>query len=82
MCALDWSVYARNAGVGGNWLRELSYNISDKNNERDMVAQFLNEALIMKNFNHENVLSLIGMSQEDDGSPLVILPFMARGDLR
>ena len=55
---------------------------ADKNNERDMVAQFLNEALIMKNFDHENVLSLIGMSQEDDGSPLVILPYMARGDLR
>ena len=69
-------------GLKGVKFRKLLYFISDKNNERDMVAQFLNEALIMKNFNHENVLSLIGMSQEDDGSPLVILPFMARGDLR
>ena len=82
MCALACSAHARNAVVEGVKFRKFLHYISDKNNERDMVAQFLNEALIMKNFNHENVLSLIGMSQEDDGSPLVILPFMARGDLR
>ena len=45
------------------------------------VNSFLNEALIMKDFNHPNVLSLIGISLENGEFPVVILPFMANGDL-
>lgn len=47
-----------------------------------MVRLFLREAAIMKNFYHDNVLRLIGISEDDDGSPLVVLPYMSRGDLR
>ena len=35
----------------------------------------------MKNLSHDNVLTLIGVSFESDGSPLVVLPFMKKGDL-
>ena len=47
-----------------------------------MVDLFLREAGIMKKFSHENVLSLIGISFDNDESPMVVLPYMSRGDLR
>ena len=56
--------------------------ISDKSNELEMVQLFLNEAVIMKKFKHENVLSLVGISEDHDGSPMVLLPYMSAGDLR
>lgn len=43
---------------------------------------FLAEGLIMKEFCHENVLSLVGVSIDFDGSPMIITPFMEHGDLR
>ena len=47
-----------------------------------MVELFLNEALLMNDFEHPNVLSLIGVSIDLDRSPMVILPYMEHGDLR
>lgn len=35
----------------------------------------------MKNFKHENVLTLIGVCLQEDSLPMIILPFMANGDL-
>ncbi|XP_064608556.1 hepatocyte growth factor receptor-like [Liolophura sinensis] len=45
------------------------------------VKSFLNEALIMKDFNHANILTLIGICLGKDEMPLVILPYMKHGDL-
>lgn len=53
-----------------------------KADETEIVELFLREALMMKDFKHPHVLSLIGISVDDDSSPMVILPFMAHGDLR
>jgi len=53
-----------------------------KADEVDMVELFLREAVIMKDFEHVNVLRIVGVSFEADGSPMVILPYMANGDLR
>lgn len=53
-----------------------------KPDESDMVELFLREAVIMKGFEHVNVLRIIGVSFEADGSPMVVLPYMANADLR
>ncbi|XP_032438400.1 uncharacterized protein LOC116732388 isoform X2 [Xiphophorus hellerii] len=55
-------------------------------NQRDL-EEFLKEAEIMKNFDHENVVRLLGVTlkKEEDSPvpvPLVILPYMKHGDLR
>lgn len=47
-----------------------------------MVELFLKEALMMRDFRHMHVLSLIGIAFDLDGSPMVVLPFMEHGDLR
>lgn len=43
--------------------------------------QFLQEAFVMKEFHHENVMTLVGICVDVDSQPLVILPFMEHGDL-
>ncbi|XP_047435585.1 tyrosine-protein kinase receptor TYRO3-like [Mugil cephalus] len=51
------------------------------------LHEFLREAEIMKNFDHKNVVGLLGVTlqREEDSTlpvPLVILPFLKHGDLR
>ncbi len=45
------------------------------------VEEFLQEAIIMKDFRHENVMDLIGVIIDDD-DPKIVLPFMSHGDLQ
>ena len=45
------------------------------------TQDFLEEAVIMRNFKHKNVLSLIGVVI-DNNKPHVLLPFMENGDLK
>ncbi|KAL8592224.1 hypothetical protein ACOMHN_030899 [Nucella lapillus] len=44
------------------------------------LKTFIDEAMLMKNFDHRHVLGLLGLSEGDHG-PLVVLPFMERGDI-
>ncbi|XP_022081154.1 hepatocyte growth factor receptor-like [Acanthaster planci] len=46
------------------------------------VIKFLKEGLLMKNFSHPNVLKLLGLTFDRMGQPLIVLPFMANGDLK
>lgn len=43
---------------------------------------FLEEGLMMRDFEHDNVLALIGVTFDSSGLPMVITPFMLYGDLR
>lgn len=45
------------------------------------ISSFLKEGIMMKDFDHPNVLALIGVCITRENQPLVILPFMANGDL-
>ena len=47
------------------------------------VQDFISECVIMKDFDHPNILGLVGVSFDETAClPLVVLPFMANGDLR
>lgn len=56
--------------------------MTDSNLDQKMVENFVQEGIIMKNFNHPHVLSLLGLCLGFRKEPMVILPFMANGDLR
>lgn len=45
------------------------------------VHMFLKEALIMKDFSHDNVMQLIGLCFGIESLPLVVLPYMKKGDV-
>ena len=54
----------------------------DSDLNQKAVENFVQEGIIMKNFNHPHVLSLLGLCLGYKKEPMVILPFMANGDLR
>ncbi len=45
------------------------------------IKSFLDEGLIMKEFNHPNVLKLRGICFDENDLPMILLPYMANGDL-
>ena len=49
--------------------------------DKQIIQEFLMEAVIMKKFNHPNVLKIFGVSVYED-KPCIILPLMSNGDLK
>ena len=47
------------------------------------VEEFISESAIMLDFDHPNILQLIGVCFDtNDSLPLIILPYMSNGDLK
>ena len=50
---------------------------------RSELKAFLEESLLMKDFDHPNLLNLVGVCFDTpDGVPFIILPLMANGSLK
>jgi len=47
----------------------------------DEVKLFVDEALMMNQFDHEHVLNIVGIAFDANSLPMVVLPFMPHGDL-
>lgn len=46
------------------------------------VQYFLEECCKMRDLDHPNVLSLVGVSFDEDNNPAMVLPFMSNGDVK
>lgn len=78
-------------GILSKFFKHFSYNlyyfaVSENSESESTISQdkilegFFDEAITMKDFNHINVLSLIGVTLVDD-YPSILLPYMNFGDL-
>jgi len=49
----------------------------------DSTRSMIDEMMKMEQFDHPNVMSLIGVCMDSDGgsSPFIVMPFMAKGSL-
>ena len=51
----------------------------------ESLKSFLNECILMKKFNHPNILPIIGLCLEcnhESQLPFMLFPFMVNGDLK
>ncbi|XP_070582303.1 hepatocyte growth factor receptor-like [Ptychodera flava] len=62
--------------------QEVAVKILKHNASGDESENFLEEGLLMKDLQHPNVLTLIGICIDDRGVPMIILPYMKFGNLK
>ena len=60
-----------------------TFSFCTANSTPEQVEDFISESAIMLNFDHPNVLHLLGVCFDtEDQFPLIILPLMSNGDLK
>ena len=65
-----------------NYLTYSGKILGDNATEQE-IEDFLAESAIMLDFHHPNVMKLVGVCFDTDNKqPLIILPYMANGDLK
>ena len=65
-----------------DFMEMYTLNIPDLSSKKELHS-LLNESLLMKEFDHPNIVRLLGVSFDTpDGYPYLILPFMANGNIR
>ena len=65
-----------------NFFRLIYRFITGESLDDETFEAFLQEGMRMKNFDHRHVLQLYGIAMSTEQYPMVILPYMANGDLR
>ncbi len=59
-------------------MKHLFLESSDNDDNQDI----LNECKFMKDFDHPNVLNILGICVDAGPTPYVVMPFMSHGSLR
>jgi len=49
--------------------------------DQERADALLDEALCMKNLDHSNILTLIGVCMDEASTPWIVMPYMANGSL-
>ena len=49
--------------------------------DTDAVEQLVKESVQMKNFQHRNVMGMLGVCLDAGPAPYLVLPYMTNGDL-
>ena len=49
--------------------------------DQERADALLDEALYMKNLDHSNILTLIGVCMDEASTPWIVMPYMANGSL-
>jgi proto-oncogene tyrosine-protein kinase Met len=57
------------------------HSVSEQEMDKKVVMEFLGEGLMMRDYNHPNVLQLSGVALRGT-SPWIVLPYMENGDLK
>ena len=69
-------------GMVFNLLETSPFEAKSMNAESSNFEELLHECKWMKDFNHPNVLTLLGICIDAGPSPYVVMPFMTHGSLK
>lgn len=60
---------------------DIAVKVCQDDVEFEQMVLFVNEAILMKGFNHDNLLNLLGVILQPASPPLILTPYLSHGDL-